>query len=74
MDKRFPIDYTHEELANLVIYHHDKHIEAVTKYTDTLEKLKEVQKELSKLKRNKAQELPGASADCKSVFMSSILT
>lgn len=54
MDKRFPTDYTHEELANLVIYHHDKHIEAVTKYTDTLEKLKEVQKELSKLKRNKA--------------------
>ena len=51
--KRFPDDYTHEELTKLVLYHRDKHVEISTKYHDTLDKLKEARIELSKLKRNK---------------------
>lgn len=53
MSKRFPQDYTHAELNKLVLHHHSKHVEYVTKYSDTLEKLIEVRKELSKLKRKK---------------------
>lgn len=51
--KRFPVDYTHAELAALVVRHRDAHAEIATKYSDTLEKLKDARKELSSLKRNK---------------------
>jgi hypothetical protein len=51
--KRFPQDYTNEELAKLVLHHRDKHVELSTKYHETLDKLKEARIELSKLKRNK---------------------
>lgn len=51
--KRFPDDYTHAELAKLVLHHRDLHAELATKYHETLDKLKETRIELSKLKRNK---------------------
>jgi hypothetical protein len=51
--KRFPHDYSHRELADLVQFHHQAHVDAATEYNDTLEKLKEARIELSKLKRNK---------------------
>ena len=53
MAKTFPRDYTHEELAALVLFHQQQHAEALTKYSAVLEKLKVVGKELSALKRNK---------------------
>jgi hypothetical protein len=51
--KRFPYDYTHAELAKLVLHHRDLHVELATKYHETLDKLKETRIELSRLKRNK---------------------
>lgn len=51
--KRFPDDYTHAELAKLVLHHRDLHVELATKYHETLDKLKETRIELSRLKRNK---------------------
>jgi hypothetical protein len=51
--KRFPDDYTHAELAKLVLHHRDLHVEIATKYHETLDKLKETRIELSRLKRNK---------------------
>lgn len=51
--KRFPYDYTHAELASLVVQHRDLNVDALTKYHDTLDKLKDTRKELSAMKRNK---------------------
>lgn len=53
MTKRWPQDYTHKELAALVLCHQEKHAEAATKLADTRDKLIEARKELSKLKRDK---------------------
>lgn len=51
-NKRFPQDYTQQELAALVTHHHQKHVETATKLDETRDKLIEAQKELSKLKRS----------------------
>jgi len=51
--KRFPSDYSHKELADLVVLHRDKRIEAETKYSNTVGKLRAISKELSELKRIK---------------------
>ena len=51
--RRFPQDYTQQELAALVTHHHEKHVEAATKLMETRDKLIQAQKELSVYKRGK---------------------
>jgi hypothetical protein len=51
--KRFPQDYSHGELAALVIFHRNAHEEYASRQSDMLDKLKTAQIELSKLKRKK---------------------
>ena len=53
MGKRFPDDYTRQELVSLIHHHHSEHIEAKTKLADLTEKHIKVSKELSKLRRGK---------------------
>jgi len=53
MYKRFPQDYSREELVGLVNYHHNEHIKASISLSELKEKHILISKELSLLKRNK---------------------
>jgi hypothetical protein len=50
MTKRYPQDYSKEELVELVGHHHTEHVRASTKYRETLDRLIEAQKKLSIMK------------------------
>jgi len=54
MTKRFPCDYDRDELIKLVYHHWGKHCSIATQLDDTKEKLIQVSKELSALKRKKS--------------------
>jgi hypothetical protein len=53
--RRFPEDYSKEELSKLVLHHRDLHVEATTELYKLKEKFIVVSKELSALKRAKKQ-------------------
>lgn len=48
---RFPQDYSKEELAKLVLFHHKEHVKIATKFSNLKEKHIQISKELSELKR-----------------------
>jgi hypothetical protein len=51
--KRFPQDYTRQELISLLLEHHAARVVAQTKVSELSDKLKDVQIQLSSLKRKK---------------------
>lgn len=51
--ERFPNNYTHRMLRDLVLHHRTEHMMAKTEASNLREQLTEAQKELSELKRRK---------------------